>query len=152
MFGDVSAWFYKALAGIQPDLQSPGFEHFYVTPHVVGDLTSARGEYNSIRGKIVSDWQVTNGEFRLRLTVPANSTATVSLPIASGVLENGKPAAQCRGVKFLRTEGGRSVFELGSGQFLFSGALARADKPIAAQATAGPCPPSVRRVLAGRGR
>jgi alpha-L-rhamnosidase len=125
MFGDVSAWFYKALAGIQADLQSPGFKHFYVTPHVVGDLTSARGEYNSIRGKILSDWQLTNGEFRLRLTVPANSTATVSLPIAGGVLENGKPAAQCRGVKFLRTEGGRSVFELGSGRFLFSGALAR---------------------------
>jgi alpha-L-rhamnosidase len=124
MFGDVSAWFYKALAGIQPDLQSPGFKHFYVAPQVVGDLTSARGEYNSIRGQILSDWQVTNGEFRLRLTVPANSTATVSLPILSGVSENGKPAAQCPGVKFLRTEGGRSVFEVGSGRFLFSGALA----------------------------
>ncbi len=125
MFGDVSAWFYKALAGIQPDPQSPGFKHFDVTPHVVGGLTSARGEYNSIRGKIISDWQVANGEFRQQLTIPANSTATVSLPIANNVLEGGKPAAQSPGVQFLRTAGRRSVFEIGSGNYCFSGILAR---------------------------
>jgi len=125
MFGDVSAWFYKALAGVQPDPQSPGFKHFYVTPQVVGDLTSARGEYDSIRGKIVSDWQVTNGGFRLNLTVPANTAATVSLPITSNVLESGTSAAQCRGVKFLRNEPGRSVFEVGSGKFLFTGSVGK---------------------------
>ncbi len=125
MFGDVSAWFYKALAGIQPDPQSPGFKHFDVTPHVVGGLTSARGEYDSIRGKILSEWQVTSGEFRLNLTIPANSTATVSLPIAGNVLESGQPAAQSRGVKFLRTAGSRNVFEIGSGNYHFSGILAR---------------------------
>ena len=32
MFGDVSAWFYKALAGIQPDPRSPGFKHFFDHP------------------------------------------------------------------------------------------------------------------------
>ena len=125
MFGDVSAWFYKALAGIQPDLQSPGFKHFYVTPHVVGDLTSARGEYRSIRGRIVSDWQVANGEFQLHLSVPANSSATVSLPIAGEVLETGKPIAQSREVKFLRSEAGRSLFEVGSGDYRFSGTLVK---------------------------
>ncbi len=124
MFGDVSAWFYKALAGIQPDPQSPAFKHFYVEPQVVGDLTSARGQYDSIRGRILSDWQVTGGQFQLRLAVPANSTATVSLPIARGVLEDGKPAEQSRGVTFLRSERDRSLFEVGSGQFLFSGPLA----------------------------
>ena len=125
MFGDVSAWFYKALAGIQPDPQAPGFKHFFVAPHVVGDLTSARGEYNSIHGTIVSDWQVVNGEFRLRLIVPANTTATVSVPVTQDVLEGGKPVAQSRGVKLLRRETGRTVFAVESGEFLFRGALAR---------------------------
>ncbi len=119
LFGDVSAWFYKALAGIQPDPESPGFKHFYVTPHVVGGLTSARGEYDSIRGRIISDWRVVNGRFELRLTVPANTTATVSLPIPANVLENGKPAERSAGVKFLRSEGGRSVFLVESGQYYF---------------------------------
>ncbi len=27
MFGDISAWFYKAIAGINPDPQAPGFKH-----------------------------------------------------------------------------------------------------------------------------
>jgi alpha-L-rhamnosidase len=125
MFGDVSAWFYKALAGIQPDPQSPGFKHFFVTPQPLGDLTSARGVYDSIHGKIVSDWQVSKGQFELRLTIPANTTATVSLPIAEKVLESGKPISQSVGVKALRTEGGRSLFEVGSGSFLFSGPITR---------------------------
>jgi len=125
MFGDVSAWFYKALAGIQPDLQAPGFKHFFVTPHVVGGLTSARGAYDSVHGKIISDWQVVDGEFRLHLTIPANSTATVSLPIAGNVLESGNPAASSPGVKFLRTQGGRNVFEIGSEDYRLSGSLAQ---------------------------
>ncbi len=125
MYGDVSAWFYKALAGIQPDPQSPGFKHFFVTPHVVGDLTSARGEYDSIRGKIVSDWQLLNGEFCLTLIIPANTTTTLSLPIAGNVLEGSQPAAKADGVKFLRTEGGRSVFSVESGKYRFTGPLAR---------------------------
>jgi alpha-L-rhamnosidase len=125
MFGDVSAWFYKTLAGIQPDPQSPGFKHFFVTPQPLGDLTSARGVYDSIHGKIVSDWQVSKGQFELRLTIPANTTATVSLPIAEKVLESGKPISQSVGVNALRTEGGRSLFEVGSGSFLFSGPITR---------------------------
>ena len=53
--------------------------------------------------------------------IPANSTATVSLPIAGDVLESGKPAAQSPGVRFLRTEGRRNVFEVGSGNYRFEG-------------------------------
>ena len=125
MYGDVSAWFYKALAGIQPDPQSPGFKHFFVTPHVMGDLTSASGKYDSIHGKITSEWKVADGALRLSLTIPANTTATVSLPVTDPVQEAGKPVARAAGVKFLRTEAGRSVFEVASGTYHFSGPLAR---------------------------
>ena len=125
MFGDVSAWFYKALAGIVPDPKAPGFKHFWVKPHVVGDLTSARAEYNSVRGRIVSDWSLVHGEFRLDLTVPANSTATVSLPIreAAQVREGGKPAGQTAGVRFVRMEDQRAVYEVGSGTYHFTGPI-----------------------------
>jgi alpha-L-rhamnosidase len=127
MFGDVVAWFYKALAGINPDPAAPGFKHMIIKPHVLGDLTSARGEYDSIRGKIVSDWKVVDGEFRLSLTIPANTTATVYLPIndAAQVRESGQPAAQSRSLTFLRSESQRSVFDVGSGVYHFAGPLAR---------------------------
>ena len=80
MFGDISAWFYKALAGIQPDPEAPGFKHFFVRPQVVGDLTSARGVYDSLRGRIVSEWTLKQDKFTLRVVVPPNTRATVFLP------------------------------------------------------------------------
>jgi alpha-L-rhamnosidase len=123
MFGDIDAWFYRALAGINPDPTAPGFKHFFVTPNAAGDLTSARAEYNSARGKIVSGWKIVNGEFRLDLRVPANITATVSLPIGdvTQVREGGKPAVRSVGAAFLKTDGGRTVFLVQSGAYVFSG-------------------------------
>jgi alpha-L-rhamnosidase len=127
MFGDVSAWFYKTLAGINPDPASPGFKHFFIKPHVVGDLTSARAEYDSIRGRIVSDWEVEAGEFLLRVSIPANTTATVSLPIGDPAVirEGRRPAAESPGVTFLGVEDGRSIFAVESGNYRFHGPLSQ---------------------------
>jgi alpha-L-rhamnosidase len=125
MFGDVAAWFYRALAGIIPDPTAPGFKHFVIKPNVVGDLTSARGEYNSIRGKIVSDWKIANGQFSLNLLIPANTSATVYLPIADAaqVREQDKPAKNAQGVVFLRNEDGRTVWSVASGEYRFCGPI-----------------------------
>ena len=127
MFGDVSAWFYKALGGIVPDPAAPGFKHFTIKPHVVGDLTSARAEYPSLRGLIVSDWKVVKKEFRHRVVIPANATATISLPIASAsqVREGGKELYKVEGLKVLRSEAGRTILEAGSGTYQFTGPLAK---------------------------
>ena len=125
MFGDISAWFYKGLAGINLDPAAPGFKRFVIKPNVVGDLTAARASYESVRGRIVSDWKVVNGRFELTVTIPANTTATVCLPAcgADSVREGGKPIAKADGVKFVRVEGGRPVFEVGSGTYRFTAQL-----------------------------
>jgi alpha-L-rhamnosidase len=125
MYGDIDAWFYKALAGINPDPAAPGFKHFFVTPHVAGDLTSAGAEYDSARGEIISHWKIVNGEFRLDLTVPANTTATVSLPIIdpAQVKEGGKPVRQSVGPEFQKADDRRTVFLVPSGTYAFSGPL-----------------------------
>ena len=49
---------------------------------------------------------------------PANTKATVHLPVAelAAVTESGRPTTQTGGVKFLRSEGGESLFEVGAGQ------------------------------------
>ncbi len=108
-----------------PTLPHPGFKHFIIKPNVVGDLTSAHGEYNSIRGKIVSDWKVADGQFIINLTIPANTTATVYLPIADAaqVREQDKPANNSPGITFLRTEDNRTVWTVASGVYRFSGPL-----------------------------
>jgi alpha-L-rhamnosidase len=125
MYGDVSAWFYKALAGINPDPEAPGFRHFFITPQVVGGLTSAQGDYMSVRGRIVSNWKMLNGVFVLDLKVPANTTATVSLPFddPSEISESGSPAVMSPGIKYQRVVKGRAIFLVGSGTYHFAGPL-----------------------------
>jgi alpha-L-rhamnosidase len=125
MFGDISAWFYKALAGINPDPAAPGFKHFTIKPNVVGGLTSAEASYDSVRGRIVSDWKTKEGRLDLTVTVPTNTSATVYVPAAdsASVKEGGKPAADAEGVSFLRVEDGRSLFEVGSGTYRFTAPL-----------------------------
>jgi len=76
----IGAWFIEGVAGIRSDGKSPGFQHFIVKPAVVGDLTSARAKYRSIHGDIVSDWRIENGVFKLTVTVPAGTTASVFVP------------------------------------------------------------------------
>ena len=46
----------------------------------MGGLTSARACYDSVRGRIVSDWEIEHGRFELTVEVPANATATVWVP------------------------------------------------------------------------
>ncbi len=102
MFGDISAWFYEVLAGINVDPRQPAFKHVIVRPQPVGDLSWARAEHCSAYGPIAVFWQKRDREFALNVTVPANTTATVYLPAASAeaVTEGRKPVAQAPGVRF----------------------------------------------------
>ena len=122
MFGDVSAWFYKALAGINPDPAAPGFKHFIIRPNLVGDLKSARAEYHSVRGKIMSDWRCENGLFHLHVAVPANTSATIYVPTANAtnVKEGRGDALSANGLHFVKMEGGCAVFEAEAGRYDFT--------------------------------
>jgi hypothetical protein len=121
MLGQIQEWFYHDLAGIQNAPDSAGFKKTVINPQPVGDVTWTKASYNSIRGKIVSDWKRDGGKFILNVTIPANTTATVFVPAKSAdeVLEGGKPASQSVGVKFLRGENGRAIFEIASGSYKF---------------------------------
>jgi alpha-L-rhamnosidase len=80
MFGEESAWFYKALGGIRIDPEQPGFKHFILQPHFVKGLNYANVAYDSPRGKIVSHWERKNKKSVLyHIVVPPNSSASLSL-------------------------------------------------------------------------
>jgi alpha-L-rhamnosidase len=125
MLGQIIEWFYKDLCGIDSDPAGPGFKKIIIKPTPVGDLKWARASYDSIRGKISSDWKRDGDQFTLKVTIPANTTATVYVPARSAdeVLEGGKPAKQSRGVKFLRQETGQGVFAVESGSYAFESQL-----------------------------
>ena len=125
LVGDLNIWFYEYLAGIRPE--APGFAKIGIKPYPVGDLTSARAEYPSIRGTIVSEWTIEDGTFTLNITIPANTTANVYIPIADesdvdAIEMNGKKAQKAPGVRFtgVGVDGDRAVFAIGSGTYTFT--------------------------------
>jgi alpha-L-rhamnosidase len=120
-FTSIAGWFHNGLAGIQPDPAAPGFKHVIVWPAVVGDLTWVKGSHRSIYGTIVSNWRRENGVFRLDVTVPTNTTATVYVRTKdiTSVTESGQAANNAPGVKFLRGENGYAVFAVESGKYSF---------------------------------
>ena len=114
-FGSVIAWVYRYAAGIDTTPESPGFKEIIIHPHLDARMTSARAEYESIYGKIVSDWKGTPaGPFSLSVTIPANTSARVFLPAIAGaqLSEDGSPVGA-------RVENGSYVIELGSGSYRF---------------------------------
>lgn len=122
MLGQIMEWFYHDLAGIGGDPAGPGFKQIIIRPQPVGDVTWCAATYRSVRGPISTEWRRGGGTFLLRVTLPANTTATVFLPATSAetVSESGLPASQSAGVTFLRQEGDRAVFQIGSGSYVFS--------------------------------
>jgi alpha-L-rhamnosidase len=122
MFGDISAWLFRALAGIRPDEAGPGFRTVTIRPQVVGDLTQASATYHSIRGPISSAWTRSGDTLELTVTIPANVTATVYVPTTDPgrVTESGGPAGKAAGVRQARAEDGVAVYTVGSGTYRFS--------------------------------
>jgi alpha-L-rhamnosidase len=121
MLGQIMEWFYHDLAGIASDPTGPGFKRIVIQPAVVGDLTWAKARYESIHGPITSEWKRDTKRLTLTVEVPANTTATVYVPAQSTeqVTESGKQPERRDGVKFVRQEPGRAVYEVGAGRYVF---------------------------------
>jgi alpha-L-rhamnosidase len=81
MFGSVSEWFYRWLAGIRPDPAFPGFKKFIISPYLPDDLTFVKCVYESPFGVIISNWSKTGNGVKFEITVPANTTATFIVPV-----------------------------------------------------------------------
>jgi len=119
-FGAVGEWMFKTVGGI--DTKGPGYKHIIIHPRPGGNLTSAQVSYNSIEGMIATDWQVNGDIMNLKVTIPANTTATVYLPVVDDkakITESGKPADSSCGVTCLGMEKDNRVFKIGSGCYEF---------------------------------
>jgi hypothetical protein len=129
MFGHIQEWFQNSIVGIRQAPDSVGFKRLLLRPEPVGDLTSASGYYDSIRGRIESRWRIENDRFYWHLTVPPNITAEVYVPTVDveEITESNRPIDQKQDLLFLRIETERemtgsvkrAVFEVGSGEYEF---------------------------------
>jgi hypothetical protein len=122
MLGHADEWFYNGLGGINPDPSGPGWKKFFVHPQPQTGLTSVAVEYHSIRGLVVSNWQRSGTGLTLSVTVPVNTTATITIPSSNpaGVTEGGAPAATAPGVLSNTAQADALVLVVGSGQYAFA--------------------------------
>lgn len=79
MYGEIGAWFYKALAGINVDPAQPGFKNILLKPHFVKDLDYVKASYKSPFGLIVSEWTRKQGKVEYKVVIPPGATATLYL-------------------------------------------------------------------------
>ena len=80
MFGSVCAWFYQGLGGINPDPQNPGFKHTIIKPNIVDELSFVNASYQSVYGEIKSNWEFKDGDYKLDVKIPPNTTASLYIP------------------------------------------------------------------------
>jgi alpha-L-rhamnosidase len=119
MLGQIVEWLYHDLAGIGSDASAPGFRHIQINPRPVGTLTWVSASLDTIRGTVSSRWTRTANQFSLTVVIPPNTTATVYVPAVSAnrVSVDAPPGAP--GVKVLRREGDRVLYEVAAGTWVF---------------------------------
>ncbi|MBQ9417158.1 MAG: glycoside hydrolase family 78 protein [Bacteroidales bacterium] len=82
LLGDLLVWEYEYLAGIRP--LAPGYTQIALKPYPIEGLDHVSASYESVAGTIRSEWTRKGNRFEWTFTIPANTTAEVSLPSASG--------------------------------------------------------------------
>jgi len=120
-YGAIGDWLYRVSAGLDTALTGPGYKHITVRPQPGGGLTHVRAALQTPYGKAVSAWQLTGADFRLQVTVPANTRATVYIPASAvdQVTEGGRSLAEAPGISGVRVEDGAVLVEVGSGDYAF---------------------------------
>ena len=118
-----ASWFHESAGGIRP--AAPGFKRIELKPHGYTQIAWVKAEHDSLYGPIRSDWRIENGKFNWQISIPPNTTATIYVPVKEGgaVTESGQPVGAQPGVKFIRNENGRAIYEIESGDFNFQSPL-----------------------------
>ncbi len=122
MLGQINEWFFHDVAGIQPDFTGPGFSRFHIKPTLPADLQWVKGSYESLHGTIAVDCRREGENWKLSVTIPANTRAIVHLPAAKmeSIQESGMPLKQVSEIKIISASASEeTLLEVGSGSYEF---------------------------------
>lgn len=89
--GAVGEWMFEYQLGITAayDEGEAGYRHFVLQPSCGGIFTALEGSYDSNYGRICSAWTAEKGVMKTyRCTVPANTSATLYLPIDENAIQS----------------------------------------------------------------
>ncbi|WP_245222063.1 alpha-L-rhamnosidase [Pedobacter kyungheensis] len=116
MLGDLLIWYYENLAGIKTE--SPAFKKISMKPEIVTGLDHVNASYQSSYGLIKSDYTKNTDKFTWKVSIPANTSATLYIPAKNkqAVTEN---LGSIKDLKFIKLEKDRAIYEVGSGDYEF---------------------------------
>ena len=136
MWATIDEFLYNDLAGIKgpdyygTDPMSPGFGEIAICPLVPDGLDDARASMRTVRGCVSSAWQRTGDRLTLEVGIPANATASVTVPTLGlkdvKIAESGKDVwaggefgAGTDGIFGAGESAGGVSFAIGSGTYRF---------------------------------
>jgi alpha-L-rhamnosidase len=77
-FGSVANWMHQVIGGIAP--LEPGYKKIAIAPIPGGNITHGSAKLVSGYGTIATDWTVTDAGFHLRVRIPPNTKAEITMP------------------------------------------------------------------------
>lgn len=123
-FGAVISWMYRTMAGIGYDKENPGFKHIILAPQPSLRLPVVNASYDSAYGTIVSNMSYGDEVWNYSCTVPANTTATIKLPVADvTTLKVGTKSVSTDaidGLTYVGCENGIATIEAVAGSYDFT--------------------------------
>ncbi|TFV96019.1 hypothetical protein E4S40_07270 [Algoriphagus kandeliae] len=122
MFGGGLSWFYRKLAGMNVDIENPGYKHIIFKPQPIEDMEYVSYSNVTPYGEAGIHWEEVNGKFSMKVTVPVGSTATVHVPFSdpSKIMESGSQITNDENISFEGTEEDYSIYKVNSGVYTFS--------------------------------
>jgi alpha-L-rhamnosidase len=136
MLGSVDAWYYKAVAGIEP--VAAGWKKIRFAPTPVGDLTWASAWVDTVRGRAAVSWEISRDpnteQLRLSVEVPTGANAEVVLPAggeatlvegSTVLFASGTSVDTVAGVSSIEHDGDAFHLHVESGAYYFVTSTAR---------------------------
>jgi len=98
LLGDLILWEYEYLGGIRA--LEPGYKKIQLKPYPIDGLDFMNCTYNSVSGRIESNWKRHGNRLEWNITIPANIEAEVWIPTKKGYeiknLGSGKYCFSCQ--------------------------------------------------------
>ncbi len=123
MFGGGPAvWMFEGLGGITNS--GAGYSESTFRPGIESELEYVNTSIDAFVGKLVSNWQMENGDLFWSIEVPANTTATVRIPLstAKSITESGKDIfmKDGDGITYVGQDtNGDFIYTVGGGSYSF---------------------------------
>ncbi len=118
-YGAIGDWMYRVSAGIET--MGAGYKHLILQPHPTKKLTYSKASFESSYGTVASGWERRGTKIVVSLKIPANTNATIILPVGSDTKTtvNGIAVSGNKNFSNVRLSDKKLILEAGSGDYVF---------------------------------